>query len=509
MSIVASLNISQLQAVQYQGRYLLIIAGPGTGKTHTLTYRIAEYVRYLSSGQKILAITFTNKAAQEMRVRLMPRIIDLDEKVLIGTFHQFCLFLLKKYILETSLPKDFQIVSQEQIKKIAQELWPDLKTKDLKDKLEGISRWKAMSFGQKKPRDVVLYDKHLRQYGFLDFDDLLCEAGALLKGNFRILKEIQKSFPHVFVDEYQDINCCQHDLLKLLVGPENFLTAIGDPNQAIYGFRGADVKFFESFQDDFQGAQEVFLSDNYRSSKDLLSASSQVITKSQTVSVAPLVARIYLEGKLIVRENMTEKAEAEYVVHEIEKLVGGISMFSQDSGRVETDNIDNKCFGDIAVFCRMKAQMSTLANAFERSGIPYETPKIQEQEFLENPDIIRMNELYEKSERVQLMTLHAAKGLEFSVVFIVGCEEGLLPLNREELITDIEEERRLFYVGMTRAKEKLYLTYAKRRFLFGKKYHNETSRFIADIHEELKQYEKDLFKPKKIKQEAQGDLFSV
>ena len=134
MSIVASLNISQLQAVQYQGRYLLIIAGPGTGKTHTLTYRIAEYVRYLSSGQKILAITFTNKAAQEMRVRLMPRIIDLDEKVLIGTFHQFCLFLLKKYILETSLPKDFQIVSQEQIKKIAQELWPDLKTKDLKDK---------------------------------------------------------------------------------------------------------------------------------------------------------------------------------------------------------------------------------------------------------------------------------------------------------------------------------------------------------------------------------------
>ena len=290
------------------------------------------------------------------------------------------------------------------------------------------------------------------------------------------------------------------------MGPASHITAIGDPHQAIYGFRGADVKFFKSFSEDFKGAQQLFLSDNYRSAQELLVASAQVIEKEKTFSLPPLVAQIYREGQLIVRENLTDKAEAEYVVHEIEKLVGGISLFSQDSRRVAEENKENKSFGDIAVFVRMKSQINVLSQAFERSGIPYEIPKVQEEEFFDHPAMERSHELYEKSERVKLMTIHASKGLEFPVIFMVGCEEGILPLDFEALTASIDEERRLFYVGMTRTKEKLYLTYAKRRFLFGKTYTHVASRFIFDITEELKQYEKAFFINKKEKQEKQYDL---
>lgn len=166
MPVLNNINPSQLKIIQHQGSHLLIVAGPGTGKTHALTYRIAEMVQQLAPSQKILAITFTNKAAQEMRERLIGRIQDIDKVVLIGTFHQFCLFLLKKYMDETRLPRDFKIISEEEIKKISKEIWPELKTREIKDKLENISRWKATKFDQKEPQEVLMYNEHLEKRDF-------------------------------------------------------------------------------------------------------------------------------------------------------------------------------------------------------------------------------------------------------------------------------------------------------------------------------------------------------
>ncbi|MBF0521679.1 MAG: ATP-dependent helicase [Candidatus Omnitrophica bacterium] len=501
------LNSSQLKAVEYQGGHLLIVAGPGTGKTHTLTYRIAQTAKGLQASEKILAITFTNKAAEEMRSRLLNIVENIDQVLMVGTFHQFCLYLLKGNISQTTLSPQFQIATEEDIKALSKDIWPELKSREIKNKLEAISRRKAQGPSVEEGKDTILYNNCLRKKGFLDFDDLLCETVKLLQEKLAILTQIQKFFPYIFVDEYQDINPCQHELLKLLVGEGVSITAIGDPNQAIYGFRGADVRFFQSFADDFQGATTIYLSENYRSAQNLLSASGQVMAQLKDFPVPELTTRIYSEGQLIIHESPTEKAESEFVVHQIEKMVGGTSMFSKDSGRVETHEAENRSFGDIAVLCRLKVQLNALKEAFERSGIPYEMPKSREEEFIDHPDMARVRELYEKSERVQLMTLHAAKGLEFPVVFIVGCEENLLPLHLDGLDCDDNEERRLSYVGMTRAKEKLYCIYAKQRFLFGKSMRNAISPFVLDIEEKLKQYEKTEFKFKKEKEEKQLDLF--
>jgi len=246
------------------------------------------------------------------------------------------------------------------------------------------------------------------------------------------------------------------------VGSDTQITAIGDPNQAIYGFRGSDVGFFESFKDDFSGAKILSLSDNYRSSQNLLSASSQVMASARAAHVPQLVAKIYSRGKLIIKECPTDRAEAEYVVHNIEKMIGGTSMFSQDSGRVDTDEEAEVSFSDIAVLYRLKSQAYLLEEAFDRSGIPYHisgtTSKKNEDEICPT----RGEDVTFEGEKVSLMTIHSAKGLEFSVVFIVGCEESILPLDLEGLTSEVDEERRLFYVGMTRAKTGLFLTKAKK-----------------------------------------------
>ncbi len=553
------INDQQWQAVQLRGSHLLIVAGPGTGKTHTLVGRIISLSREISSSEKILAITFTNKAAQEMRERLHSKLPNLDKNIEAGTFHKFCIRILRDFSSFSRIGRNFSIASDDQAGQFFKEIWPDLKGKPRRAKLKSISEYKQKEELSDFPEDILAYNQLLRKNNVLDFDDILCEALYLLKINKDVLKKIQNQYRYIFVDEYQDINSVQHSLLKLIASERNLLTAIGDPNQAIYGFRGSDIRFFKSFLKDFTGAQELTLRENYRSTENLLSASSQVVQKGENSYIPELVAKIYSQGQLVVSETATGRAEAEYVVHQVEQMIGGTSMFSQDSGRVKS--YEDGCFGfsDIAVLYRLNSQRRIIEEAFHRSGIPYQVsgdkslidykeamevvsflrPKINQEigeiqkyllsvqktkktdifqklltlanesqttyEFFDNLFLQRENDLIDrKAEKVSLLTLHSAKGLEFSAVFIVGCEEGLIPLMQDNKETDIQEERRLFYVGMTRAKEKLYLLRAKKRSLYGKTCLTKSSPFLSDIEEGLKCYEKEnVFHKRKKKDQDQ------
>ncbi len=508
-----NVNAAQWRAVSAPGGRLLIIAGPGTGKTHTLTYRIFCRLKDLALPQKFCVITFTNKAAGEIKERV--RSLCGEEKagrqLTVGTFHSFCWQILNEHAQDAGLPAQLQCAAPPDIAEMAKAIWPQTTAAQRKNILALVSSWKSCSYTAPVPDEVVVYNRELRQRGFLDFDDLLLETLILLRKNPVLLREIQNGYPEIFVDEYQDINPVQHDLLKLLVGNSGGITAIGDPNQAIYGFRGSDTRFFESFSGDFPGAQVMTLQENYRSGKNILSASSQVIEKNPDCQVPALTAQMYVDGRLTIYEAATDKAEAEYVVHNIEKFVGGTSMFSHDSGRVDSHAEGEWSFGDIAVLCRLKAQMRLLVKAFEQLGIPSHVSGQEVSEEAEGLDFIcpsRYDDITLDVEKVTLMTLHASKGLEFPVVFIVGCEECLLPLHWEKMVSDREEERRLFYVGMTRAKERLFLTRARKRVLFGKTYQPRISPFLTDIEDSLKDYEEAILRSKKRKKEdEQMSLF--
>lgn len=504
-----NVNETQKKAVEYDGGRLLIVAGPGTGKTHTLTLRIARRTRTLSPGQKVLAITFTNKSSEEMQDRLKKTNVD-PEKFTAATFHRFCLTILREYISVVGLPAGFQIALPEIVEEIAKELWPQKTVRERKQILWEISKFKTVCFRDECPPQAESLNAALRTRGLLDFDDLLLEALRLLENHRDVREAVRAVYRNICVDEYQDINAVQHALLKILAGPDGQLTAIGDPNQAIYGFRGSDVQLFQTFPQDFPGAEILSLSENYRSAAKILTASTQIIAGGKSVHVPELTARIYQEGQLTIHAAASEKAEAEYVVHQIEKLVGGTSMFSQDSGRVDGEDTAERSFGDIAILYRLNSQARALKEAIHRSGIPYqiagEAAKEDVDEFW-TLDCPSEKGARVDPEKVALMSLHASKGLEFPVVFIVGCEENLLPLNLEGMTADAEEERRLFYVGMTRAKERLYLIRAHKRMMYGKSRTPEPSPFLHDIEEELKEYAQSTARKKRKKDEEQMSFF--
>ncbi len=569
-----TLNASQWEAVCRRGSHLLIVAGPGTGKTHTLIHRIEHVLKDLTPGQKILAITFTHKAADEIEERLGARLLEPDARIFVGTFHRFCLAYLRHHIEETDLPAHFGIAVEQDAEDAARQLWPTAGARERKKKLEEISLWKTGRSQEEPPPQVSAYNALLRANGLLDYDDLLIETNALLA------RQARSPYGFVLVDEYQDINALQQALLKRLVGPGVLLTAIGDPNQSIYSFRGAQARFFRTFAEDFSGAETVVLSDNYRSSPNLLKACGQVVAKGNGFDLPPLTAQIYTQGRLVIHGAPSDKAEAEYVVHQIEKMVGGTSLFSRDSGRVTGMAQEERGFGDIAVLYRLNAQRKVLEEALFRHGIPYEvsgdkpfgqqrpvpqwletlTGQVgqgqterggkslaQAAEEMEGMDVWQrafdqhpewredfqrfkrmccrcgtVEELVDllalqrpedtidrRAQKVHLLTLHASKGLEFPVVFITGCEEGLAPLSLDGMVSDPEEERRLFYVGMTRAKRSLFLTYAQRRRLWGSRMEQRPSRYLEDIEHQLKEYEQaQPFKREKGRSlEKQLDLF--
>ncbi len=629
------LNPSQQRAVSHRGSHLLIVAGPGTGKTHTLVHRMLHVVQQGVSPEALLAITFTNKAAEEMQRRLREHLGEAALRLTTGTFHAFCLNLLREH---GGVQAAFEIVDEERQKEIAKALWPEASAAERQTWLEEISLQKAtLNFERAGLLDARAqsYQNALRREQLWDFDDILLETIALVEDERVVREQLHARYCWLFVDEYQDLNPAQHRLLKLLAHKDAFVTAIGDPNQAIYGFRGSEVSYFTDFAKDFLGAVEMRLEENYRSGANLLSASGQVIERGEESFTMPLSAALLTEGRLTIYAAPTEKAEAEYVVHQIEKMVGGTSMFSQDSRRVEREVEGQRSFGGFAILYRRNALRGPLEEALQRSGMPYQisgdVPLLQRagvlplaallrhaaglhfqtkhlveliatltrgfgevsaqkmieafgdaqqfeldailrfaeaenlgakvkaalevtqqclsafkggvqqqglanalesfyqagliKNFLREHGVLHENwqrvlslarrresvrafcdalalqsasdHFEARAEKIALMTLHASKGLEFPVVFIVGCEEHLTPMQLETLAGDPVEERRLFYVGMTRAKEQLYLLRAIKRRLFGKICEHAPSRFLSDIEEQLKAYEHWQAKPQK------------
>ena len=471
-------NESQWQAVCHQGSHLLIAAGPGTGKTHTLTNRIAHLIPSLNLHEKILAITFTNKAARQMQEKLT--VLGAPQsRLFIGTFHAFCLKLLREYWDKTALPKDFKVVNPEDIKGF------DKATR------ERISWMKSTQLVIVPDDEYKAYQRSLRQNGWIDFDDILREALVLLEDD-AIAQALRGEYRYICVDEYQDSNIIQNLFLKKLASDGVYLTAIGDADQSIYGFRGSKVELFGRFEEDFAPAERMALTENYRSASSLLAASSQVVGGVQ------LLARLSTQGKLVIHQAATDRAEADYVAYQIEKLIGGLDM--------NTSRRAVRSLGDIVILYRLNAQRHVMAQALEHVGIPYQLAKpIKRTEAYSDEEALGQyeEEIEFNIEKVSMMSLHAAKGLEFPVVFMIGCEDNLLPLDLMAMKGDKDEERRLFYVGMTRAKEHLFLTHAKRRQLFGQTSIQRPSPFLADIDEELKAYESSRQRASRIDPDAQ------
>jgi DNA helicase II / ATP-dependent DNA helicase PcrA len=391
-TLLAALNAEQRAAASCIDTSLLIVAGPGTGKTRTLTHRIAYLIAEQGiSPEAVLAITFTNKAAEEMAERLAALLpADIGERVTVQTFHAFAATLLRQDGGEIDLPPNFVIASEADQRAVVKQLYPDWSERTINGALDALAEAKnqlqsvdevdasaALENGTPLADFYRAYDATLRRNGLIDFDDLILLAVRLLASVAAVQRALQARYRWLSVDEYQDINLAQYRLLRLLVdsseGPPANLCAIGDPDQAIYGFRGADRGYFLRFQEDFTGARLLHLHQNYRSTRSILEAATQVIAGNADESRLRLWSDFVDQTKLTIHTAPTDKAEAEYVVHQIEQLVGGTSLFSLDSGRVGGTSAASCAFGDVAILYRTNAQTLPLIEALTRSGIPFQT----------------------------------------------------------------------------------------------------------------------------------------
>jgi len=398
---------------------------------------------------------------------------------------------------------------------------------------------------------LAVYERELRARGWVDFDDLILLPLRLLKADPDLVGHYRARYRWVSVDEYQDIDAAQYELVRLLVPSDGNLCAIGDPDQAIYGFRGADVGYFQRFCEDFPTARTIRLSRNYRSTQTIVDAALQLIAPASLVADRELLAQARGPEQIEIHACATDRAEAELVVQTVERILGGSTFFSLDSDRASGHEGEGEplSFGDFAVLYRTEAQAEVLAEALARSGMPFQTrshgpladqPAVQtliramaeapaagaacsvaelldqaagklgERDPHTQASLVAMRSLAlrhgsdlaqflselalgvdvdlwdPRAQRISLLTLHAAKGLEFPVVFLVGCEDGLLPLHWGSADEQsLAEERRLFFVGMTRAQQRLILTHARKRLWRGSVREQSPSPFLDDIEQRL------------------------
>jgi DNA helicase II / ATP-dependent DNA helicase PcrA len=528
---------------------LLIVAGPGTGKTRTLTHRIAHLIaQHGARPGQCLAVTFSRRAAAEMEERLDALLPSGTERPVVATFHGLGLMLLTEQAEAAGLAPGFRVATPMERAEIVRGLF-DLTSARAERLLEEMGearrggRREEVSSPELAGR-ITAYELALVERGLLDYDDLLLKPLALLRERPDLAEACRRRFRWISIDEYQDIDPLQYALVRLLAPPDASLCAIGDPDQSIYGFRGADVGFFLRFREDYPGARVVHLTRNYRSTRTLVEAACQAIRPGSLMPDRRLVAaRNGATERIVIQRAASDRAEAELVVHTLEKLLGGTSAFSFDSGRVGAGDAPALSFGDVAILYRTEAQTPPLMEALGRAGIPFQkrshrplaeqpgvrallpvlqrqkegrvealldravaeltpTPALLAAADLLRPLAIRAGDGLEaflteialdgevdawdpRAEGVSLLTLHASKGLEFPVVFLVGCEEGLLPLARPGLETDAAEERRLFFVGLTRARSRLFLFHSRRRTLRGETVEARPSPFLADLEEAL------------------------
>src|SRR4030043_927608 len=533
--ILTQLNPAQQEAVAFGEGPLLILAGAGSGKTRALTFRTAYLIQEKKiPSENILLLTFTNKAAGEMKERIQKLLShSQNELPFAGTFHSFCARLLRIERKYLSISPNYSIYDEaDQLETIKLAMIKiDASSKEFKPAsiLNTISQAKneliapteypqyARGFFQETVARVYLaYQKLLKENQALDFDDLLFETVRLFQKEKLVLQKYQNQFQYLLIDEYQDTNQAQYILTKLLANKWRNLCAVGDAAQATYGWRGGNYRNLMSLKKDFPDLTIINLEQNYRSTQNILQAANEVIRKNTKHPILNLWTKNQAGEKLIVFEAGNELEEAQFLIN---------SIVSQSSD-----------YSDYVVLYRTNAQSRTIEESFLHAGLPYilvggtrfyerkeildkvleaadyldlynkkdeadstrlenikelrsvatEFPKLDN--FLENVALVQQEYLpqnpiqNQKKNAVTLMTVHAAKGTEFPIVFMVGMEEGLFPhsrsiIDREEL----EEERRLCYVGMTRAKEKISLIYTRQRLYFGQRSTNPPSRFLADI----------------------------
>jgi len=546
--ILAALDPDQRAAAEIVDGPLLIVAGPGSGKTRALTHRIAHLVAERGvAAENCLAITFTRRAAAELRERLAQLIPNDAARLPIHTFHSLALTILREHPDAAGLHRGFRIAGDaERADALAAALnIPAVRAQRL---LRAISRAKRTQTeaADLKP-EMAAYAQAQALRNWIDFDDVIALALRALENG--LAAHYSERFRWISVDEFQDTDEQQYRLLTSLAPRRANLCVIGDANQAIYGFRGADSSCFERFKNDYQPAI-VNLRRNYRSTGTIVAAASQIIS-GPDATIATIVRD--MQERITIHTAPTERAEAEFIIQTIEALLGGHTFFSIDSGRAAAAGAGrigaNLSFADIAVLYRTEAQAAALREAFARSGMPFKTnshgrladdPAAQallrrlddagdrplvEQLRAAVPDAVAAEGLDaaaidtawrwltilaethgpdrarfldavavaseadffdDRADCVSLLTLHAAKGLEFSVVFIAGLEDGLLPLHwGKPDETALAEERRLFYVGMTRAKDSLFLSRALSRHWRGRGRQLAPSPFLADIESEL------------------------
>ena len=602
-----TMNPMQTMAVNHHKGPCLILAGPGTGKTLTLTMRIIGLVkRWGVEPATILAITFTNKAAQEMKKRIGTAFADerITKEITITTFHSFGLSLLREHAHMFGRSSEFAVFGDDE-KAYILKSFPGIASRDLHRVFGEIRLAKNRMQTPSELGDDELanlyaaYEDRLKMEDAFDIDDLVVYPVRLLRDNSDRGEVIRGRYPWICIDEYQDINCTQYNLIRLLAPEKDSnIFAIGDPDQAIYGFRGADITFIQRFKDDYPTGAVYELDTSYRCSRTILEASAQVVRSPGRNDV--------LEGleegvSINIQEYPTAKSEAEFVARTVEKLMGGVRFFSFDSQITDgSEESEATSFSDFGVLFRLSRMASDIIKAMNDHGIPYqlvgEEPffrsepvstivdilqlismpshkvliqRIKEKQIrglsesslleIRESNNIRSVEHYisetvktflpetmvshkdaierllslsrqygqdlssflsviqlgspadtynTSTEQVSLMTIHAAKGLEFSYVFIIGCEDGVLPYTIfTKGDSDIEEERRLLYVGMTRAKKMLFLTHARKRNLFGRHLNLPISPFLDNIREELVQRGKSRDGKKKAK-DKQLSLFS-
>ena len=604
--IFAGLNEKQKEAVETLEGPLLILAGAGSGKTKTLTHRIANLIQQGTGPEEILALTFTNKAAREMRNRLAGLLGMHNSYTFMpwmGTFHSICVKILRREAANVGLSEKFVIYDtsdrQTLIKRAMKSL--SIPDKQLKPRAVESAISNAKNQGQDpddletdatypRQRDIAKiyreYEEERKKADAVDFDDLLLYVARLFQERPDIREKWQNRFKYILIDEYQDTNHIQYQIVKSLVNRQQNICVVGDDWQSIYSWRGADFTNILNFEKDFPGAKVIKLEQNYRSTQNILDASQKVIEKNERRTDKHLFTKLGQGSPITIEKLRDEQAEAGWVAQVIKnsnrklddfavlyrtnaqpqaferafveqnipyKLIGGVRFYDRKEIKdllaylhlvinpndtvalSRVINVPTRGIGAVSLSRILNGDLSHLTprilKKYEdfnkmlddlrakidqpieliqdllnktnyRTFIEQEDPlKAEERlenievlvgevsayptldEFLADAALMSSSDEDSRKDSVTLMTLHSAKGLEFPVVFLVGMEEGLLPHVRslEENLEDIEEERRLTYVGMTRAMEELYLSYALSRFSFGGRNYNMPSRFLTDL----------------------------
>lgn len=552
-----NLNRYQKLAVESNAKFLCVLAGPGTGKTHTITAKIIHLLNNGVNAQDIAVLTFTQKSAIEMRQRVLNAIVAGNQMPLIGTFHLLCLKLLREFLPEKR--KYFQLCTESK----QREIISSLTSRKPENIIETISKFK----NKRVPLDENIkpiyekYEEKKQEMNLFDFDDLLLNTLEMLEKGVMV-----PLFSNIIVDEFQDINKIQYEIVKMLLKEEGCISIFGDPDQAIYSFRGSEVDLFLNLPKDFEDLTLLNLPVNYRSQANIILASNKFITantKRFSKKIEPLKNPT---NPITIIEVNNEYEEAKTIVQEIRYRLGAVDFTELYENKEES----SYSFSSFAVLARTNNQLELIKQSLDEAGIPVKTVQrdrsslfkefvnnlsdclsdeqnvkkllkegnlwryLEVSGFLESLSeheisIVRalsnlphkftildqmrylIDELVgltsydlfpEKLNAVSLLTLHTSKGLEFPVVFITGFEEGLIPYTLASDL-DMEEERRLFYVGMTRAMDELIITYAKSRFIKGKKLCQGVSSFLKQLPEEyIIKYEKVRPRKDELKQQS-------